>query len=104
MAGKTAESSRTERAGHSSGETRDGSKDSKMDTALAEGEVMAAQATAEPKEKGERESKSVPASELLNKISNMAPNERYQVRREISLGGQGACKVAFDQITEREVV
>jgi len=105
MAGKTAESSRTERAAHSSGDTKDGSKMSVIDG----GEVMASQATvAEPKEKekekGERESKSVPASEILVKISNMSSSERYQVRREISLGGQGTCKVAFDQITEREVV
>jgi serine/threonine-protein kinase len=31
-------------------------------------------------------------------------SDRYQVRREIQLGGQGTCKVAFDQLAEREVI
>jgi eukaryotic-like serine/threonine-protein kinase len=112
MAGKTAESSRMERAAASSGEHKTVSKMSDKahdDKANDGGETMAAQATADAKadvkDKPEtRESKSVPASELLNKINGMSTNERYQIRREISLGGQGTCKVAFDQITEREVV
>jgi eukaryotic-like serine/threonine-protein kinase len=107
MAGRTAESSRTERGtAHASGENRAVSKESKE--ARDEGDSMTAQATAEPSkdksDRHERESKSVPASEILNKINAMSSSERYQIRREISLGGQGTCKVAYDQITEREVV
>jgi serine/threonine-protein kinase len=49
------------------------------------------------------EPKSIPATEVLSKIQT-SPAERYQIRREIVLGGQGACKVAFDALAEREVV
>lgn len=41
--------------------------------------------------------------ELLTRVQSI-PSERYQIRREVVLGGQGACKVAFDQLAEREVV
>ena len=51
--------------------------------------------------------KSFPAvlspEEIQAKIS-LSAVDRYQIRREIMLGGQGACKVAFDQLAEREVV
>ncbi len=78
---------------------------------------MATQATAPtaaaPKQKepetvktesvGVAETKSIPANEVLAKIPAV-PADRYQIRREIQLGGAGACKVAFDQIAEREVI
>jgi len=47
--------------------------------------------------------KGVSLGEVIAKIG-MVPQDRYQIRRDINLGGQGACKVAFDQIAEREVV
>ena len=49
------------------------------------------------------EQKTIPASEVLARIPSVSP-DRYQIRREISLGGQGACKVAFDVLSEREVI
>ena len=41
--------------------------------------------------------------EIQAKIA-MPATERYLSRRDITLGGQGACKVVFDQLAEREVV
>src|SRR5258708_14977166 len=70
------------------------------------GEIsMAAQATAAaaPARAQETQERSIPAAEVLNKAQSVSA-DRYQVRREIALGGQGACKVAFDQLAEREVV
>jgi eukaryotic-like serine/threonine-protein kinase len=73
----------------------------------AGGESMAVQAPAAPAAAKNAEpvveAKSVPATEVLSKI-NSVPADRYQQRREISLGGQGACKVAFDLLAEREVI
>lgn len=69
-------------------------------------EVMATQAPAAPaatKQETVVEPKSIPASEVLSKIQSVAA-DRYQTRRDIQLGGQGACKVAFDQLAEREVI
>ena len=34
----------------------------------------------------------------------MSAVDRYVARRDVTLGGQGACKVAFDQLAEREVI
>ena len=42
-------------------------------------------------------------ADIQNKI-NLPSTERFQLRRDITLGGQGACKIAFDQLAEREVV
>jgi serine/threonine protein kinase len=72
---------------------------------------MATQAVAAPKQREPEvvkiepvvEQKSIPASEIVSKIPAV-PADRYQIRREIQLGGSGACKVAFDQIAEREVI
>jgi serine/threonine-protein kinase len=66
---------------------------------------MATQPAGSPAGHGRAEpaaGKAAPASE-----AERAPaftSDRYQVRREIVLGGQGACRVVFDQLAEREVV
>ncbi|MFH0939526.1 MAG: protein kinase [Planctomycetota bacterium] len=49
------------------------------------------------------EQKNFSVAEVLSRIQTV-PAERYQIRRELNLGGQGACKVAFDQLAERDVV
>jgi len=69
---------------------------------------MAIQAVAAPVKKDEKveaapEVRGIPQGEVLSKIQS-SPADRYQIRRDIVLGGQGACKVAFDQLAEREVV
>jgi len=72
----------------------------------AGGIVMATQTAAPhgPVQKVEApEPKAAPAGEVLPRMQSI-PADRYQVRREIGLGGQGACKVAYDQLAEREVV
>src|SRR5579864_2800184 len=70
-------------------------------------EVMATQAPAAPAATKQHETipepKSIPASEVLSKIPSVSA-DRYQTRRDIQLGGQGACKVAFDQLAEREII
>ncbi|MCY3021825.1 MAG: protein kinase [Planctomycetota bacterium] len=71
---------------------------------LTGGRVMATQPSAASAQRSEaQEPKSVPASEIQPRL-NSVPADRYQVRREISLGGQGACKIAYDQLADREVV
>ncbi len=78
---------------------------------------MATQAPAVPKQRenevrnepvrnepaAEQPQRSIPASEVLSKIPATSA-DRYQIRRDIQLGGNGACKVAFDQLAEREVI
>jgi serine/threonine protein kinase len=75
---------------------------------------MATQAVATPTKKDEKveapepqqhqqQPRGIPTADVLNKIQS-APADRYQIRRDIVLGGAGACKVAFDQLAEREVV
>ncbi|HYG76315.1 MAG TPA: protein kinase [Planctomycetota bacterium] len=73
---------------------------------LTGGNEMAAPAPAAPPAAVKSEpvkNEGVPASEVLKSI-NSVPADRYQIRRDIALGGQGACKVAFDQLAEREVI
>ena len=72
----------------------------------AGGAVMATQVAAPhvPAPKVEApEPKAVPASEVVPRLQAIFA-DRYQVRREIGLGGQGACKIVYDQLAEREVV
>ena len=76
---------------------------------------MATQAPAVPKQKEpevvrnepvrteQAEARSIPPAEVLSKIQAVAA-DRYQIRRDVQLGGNGACKVAFDQLAEREVI
>jgi len=72
----------------------------------AGGEVMAIQPSAPqvPVQKSEvPEPKAVSAGEALPRLQAVSA-DRYQIRREIGLGGQGVCKIAFDQLAEREVI
>lgn len=72
------------------------------------GMEMAAQAPAAPAASKVDHAKAAvaenaPAPDPMKTI-NAGANERYQIRRDIVLGGQGACKVAYDQLADREVI
>lgn len=72
------------------------------------GMEMAAQAPAAPAASKTEHAKAAviensPAPDAMKAI-NAGANERYQVRRDIVLGGQGACKVAYDTLADREVI
>ncbi|HLX64134.1 MAG TPA: serine/threonine-protein kinase [Planctomycetota bacterium] len=43
------------------------------------------------------------SAEIQAKIS-LSAIDRYVPRRDVTLGGQGSCKVVFDQLSEREVI
>lgn len=64
------------------------------------GEAMALHATAAPSSAAKESAKSEP--EVIR--PQAAASDRYQVRREMNLGGQGVCKVAHDQLADREVI
>lgn len=64
--------------------------------------AAALSATLAPKPEA-AESKAIPAADVISRIQTVSA-DRYQIRRDINLGGQGACKVAFDVLVERDVI